>query len=382
MLSAQLLSILLLPMTAASPSQQPGGDSSGLGVTWRVYVGTTTQGASKGIYLFNLNAETGKLTPQGLAVQTENPSFLAMHPTRPFMYAVGEASKGFVSAFHVERETGKLIPINSVSSKGEGPCHLAVAPTGRDVAVANYNSGSTALFPIKDDGSLGEANSFFQHEGKSINPQRQEGPHAHGATFDVTGRFLFVPDLGADKVFVYHHDEKSQLLSKNDPAFATLTPGFGPRHIAFHPSGRFAYVVNEMGNTVTAFGYDAGTGQLTSIQTIGTLPAGFAGESTTAEIHVHPSGRFVYASNRGHDSIASFSVAPETGRLTATGCMVTGGKTPRSFCLDPAGRYLLAANQESGDMIMFRINPESGVLEVTDQRVAVADSVCVIVLKP
>ena len=375
MFTSHLISILLMPMSAAPSAELTAS-------TWRVYVGTMTHGGSKGIYLFTLDAASGQLTPHGLACETDNPAFLAVHPEKPYLYAVGEKSTGTVSAFQIDRETGRLSLLNTVGSKGEGPCHLAVAPSGRDVAIANYNSGSTALLPILSDGRLGDVSHFFQHEGKSVNPHRQEGPHAHGVTFDKAGRFLFVPDLGTDRVAIYQYHESTQELAKNDPASVSVAPGAGPRHIAFHPSGRYAYVVNEMGNTVTMFNYDPASGRMTSSQTIGTLPADFTKESTTAEIEAHPSGRFVYASNRGHDSITSFSVAQDTGRLTLSGVALTGGKTPRSFCLDPAGRYLVAGNQDSGDLAVFRVNPESGVLEATGQRLKVANPVCVLIVKP
>ena len=351
---------------------------------WRVYIGTYTGDGSEGIYLLSLDPGTGQLTKVGVAAKTQNPSFLAIHPTRPILYAVGELPAdsahpgGAVSAFRIDEASGMLTLLNQESSKGPGPCHVAVAPSGRHVAVANYSGGSVALLPIQEDGSLGAASAFVQHEGKSVNEKRQEGPHAHSVNFDSAGTFLFAADLGVDRVFVYRYDVAAGSLTPHEPASAALAPGAGPRHFTFHPAGHAAYVVNELDNTVSFFTYDAEAGRLDFVESYTTLPDGFAGVSYTAEIRVDPRGGYLYASNRGHDSIAAFLIHPDTGTLIARGRTSTGGKTPRNFNLDPTGRYLLAANQDSGNIVVFRVNPGLGTLEPTGSSVEIPSPVCVV----
>ena len=351
---------------------------------WWVYIGTYTGGDSAGVYLLHFDAESGRLENKGLACAVENPSFLALHPARSLLYAVGQMrdAGGAVSAFAINPGDGRLTLLNTQSTIGRGPCHVAVDQKRRHIAVANYTEGSVAVFPILEDGRLGEASCHIQHEGSSVHPQRQQGPYAHSVTFDAAGRFVFAADLGADKVFIYRFDAERGILEPNDPAAVTLAPGAGPRHFAFHPTGRFAYSVNELDNTVTVFAYDATSGRLDTLHSIGTLPEDFSEENTTAEIRVHRSGRFLYASNRGHDSIAAFAIDGETGRLTALGQTSTGGRTPRNFNLDPTGRYLLAANQATNNVVVFRINQDSGLLEAAGQEVKVPTPVCVLFVKP
>ncbi len=350
----------------------------------RVYAGTYTGGASEGIYVLDFDAQTGRLGHPQLAAKTGNPSFLALHPAKPLLYAVGEATResgekwDSVTAFLVEPETGALTQLNRASSRGGGPCHVAVAPAGRHVAVANYGSGSIAALPIREDGPLGEASAFVQHTGSSIHPQRQREAHAHSVTFDPTGRFLFAADLGTDQIMVYRFNDMLGTLEANDPPSVHLAPGAGPRHFAFHPSGKFAYVINELDCTITAFTYDPAAGRLDPIHSVTTVPGDFTGDNTTAEIKVHPSGRFVYGSNRGHDSIAVFTIDAGSGALTPAGWTSTQGKTPRNFNMDPEGRFLIAANQESDTLAVFRIDPASGALEPTGQTVAVPSPVCVV----
>jgi 6-phosphogluconolactonase len=351
---------------------------------YRVYIGTYTGGDSEGIYLLDFDASTGKLEKQGLAVATESPSFLAVHPNLPVLYAVGEMSKnsehpgGTISAFAIDQDTGLLTLLNRESTVGSGPCHVCVAPSGKHVAAANYGSGSTAMLPILDDGRLGPASSFIQHEGSSVNPQRQTGPHAHSVNFDKAGRILIAADLGIDKLMLYRYNAETGELTPNEPLSAPLAPGAGPRHVAIHPSGQFIYSVNELLSTVTAFTYNAETGAMEEVQTIGTLPEDFEGENTTAEIRVHPTGKFLYASNRGHDSIAAFALDEESGMLTAIGHTPTGGQTPRNFNVDPSGRYLIAANQASDNVVVLRIDPEKGALSPTGNEVSVPTPVCVL----
>ena len=343
-----------------------------------VFVGTYTGGESEGIYALRFDDHSGALEPLGLAAKTENPSFLAVHPEKPLLFAVGESGDGgAVSAFSVHREDGRLELLNRESTIGAGPCHVTVDRAGRHVLVANYGGGSVAVLPIDGAGRLGKACAFVQHKGSSVNPQRQEGPHAHSITLDASGRFAFAADLGLDKILVYRYDGERGTLEANDPPFAAVAPGAGPRHFAFHPNGRFAYVVNEMGNTVTAFAYDAHAGRLDPLHSAPALPAEFKGTSTTAEIRVHPSGRFVYCSNRGHDSIAAFAIDPDTGRLAPLGHTPTRGRTPRNFNIDPSGRFLIAGNQDSGTLAVFRIDPESGSLAPEGDLVAVPKPVCI-----
>jgi 6-phosphogluconolactonase len=309
--------------------------------------------------------------------ETSNPSFLAVHPNRRFLYAVNENGKGTVSAFSIDPKTAKLTLLNSVSSRGDGPCHLAVDQTGKYLFVANYGSGSVAVLPIGNDGKLGESTAFVQHTGSSVNKQRQAGPHAHCVTQSPDGRFLLVEDLGLDEVLVYKFDAAKGTLTPNDPPFAKLAPGTGPRHLAFSPSGRFAYVLGEMFSDVTAFHYDPAKGALDSFQTISMVPADFHGNNSGAEIVVHPNGRHLYASNRGHNSIAVFDV-DSTGRLKAVDHVSSQGKTPRSFAFDPTGGWMIAANQDSDNLAVYRIDKATGVPKPTGDSIEVGAPVCVL----
>ncbi|MFH1268296.1 MAG: beta-propeller fold lactonase family protein, partial [Planctomycetota bacterium] len=339
------------------------------------------------IYHARLDLATGEIEGVELAGEVVNPSFLAVHPSRGFLYAVGEIANfegkraGAVSAFSIDPGTGKLTLLNQRPSEGTGPCHLVVDQTGKNVLVANYGSGSVASLPIGEDGRLGEATSAIQHEGSSVNPQRQQGPHAHSINLDAANRFAFAADLGLDKIFIYRFDHAGTLEAA-DPPWAKVAPGAGPRHFAFHPGGRLAYVINELDSTVTAFEYDARRGVLTSLETVSTLPPGFEGESNTAEVQVHPSGKFLYGSNRGHDSIAAFAIDPQTGRLRFVAHESTQGKTPRNFGIDPTGAYLLAANQATDNVVVFRIDPETGALGATGHSASVPSPVCVKMLTP
>ena len=349
----------------------------------RVYVGTYTGGESRGIYRFELDLQSGAATEPELAADATNPSFLAIHPNGRFLYSVSEISDldgkktGGVAAFAVDPLSGDLKLLNEQPSMGAGPCHLVVSPTGSHVEVANYGGGSVAALPIGRDGRLGEATAAVQHEGSSVDPRRQQGPHAHSINLDKTGRFACAADLGLDKVLIYRFHPQRGSLEPNDPAFAKVAPGAGPRHFAFLPNGKYAYVINEMGSTVTAFAWDPDRGTLSELQTISTLPEGFDGQSFTAEVLVHPSGRFLYGSNRGHDSIAIFAIDPQSGRLAHVETEPTQGKTPRNFGIDPSGRWLLAENQGSDTIVIFRIDPESGKLEATGNVVEVPSPVCV-----
>jgi 6-phosphogluconolactonase len=349
----------------------------------RVYVGTYADAKDEGIHLLELNMAEGKLSKLGATSGVQNPSFVAIHPSKRFLYAVCEVAEidgrrtGAVAAFAIQPD-GSLMPLNRESSGGQGPCHLVVDKVGKNVLAANYGGGSVCALPIAGDGKLAKASAVVQHHGKSVNPQRQEARHAHSVNLDSANRFAFVADLGLDEVRVYRFDANEGSLKPNNPPAAKLKPGSGPRHFAFHPSGRFAYVINEMAMTITAFRYDDAKGVLTEIQTVGTLPAGAEGNDfSTAEVQVHPSGKFVYGSNRGHNTIACFSVEEATGRLTAIGHAPTGGKTPRNFGIDPSGRYLLAANQDSDNILVLKIDPGTGKLTSTGNEIRIPRPVCV-----
>jgi 6-phosphogluconolactonase len=364
---------------AMAPAKETGSKT-----LW-LYVGTYTNGKSpsEGIYLLELDLASGAITNKGAVARLKDPSFLAIHPSRKFLYAVNELGQfqgkkgGGVSALAIDPMTGGLKLLNQQSSVGSGPCHLTVDRTGKDVLVANYGSGSIACLPIHADGTLGEASAFIQHEGQGADPSRQKGPHAHSINLDAANRFAFAADLGLDKVLVYRFDANKGSLAPNDPPSARVAPATGPRHFAFHPSCKFAYVIGELANTVTAFSYDAASGILTEIQAITTLPTDFNGKSYTAEVQVHPSGKFVYGSNRGHDSIAIFAVDPATGKLTAAGHEPTQGKNPRNFAIDPTGAYLLAENQDSDSIVVFKIDPATGGLTKVGEPVRIPMPVCI-----
>jgi 6-phosphogluconolactonase len=348
------------------------------------YFGTYTNGGkSKGIYIHRLNMATGTLTPAGVAEGVANPSFLAIHPSGRFLYAVSEVSDaggkktGAVSSFAIEQPTGSLVPLNHQSSEGAGPCHVSIDRKGRCALVANYGSGSVAALPILENGTLGPAGSAIQHEGSSIDPRRQQGPHAHSINVAPDNRFAFAADLGLDKILIYRLDAAQAKLVPNDPSFAATPKGGGPRHFAFHPGGQYAYVCNEMKSSVTAFTYDPASGALSQMQTINTLPEGFAENNSTAEIQVHPSGKFLYCSNRGHDSLAIFTIDEKTGKLTATGHQATVGRTPRNFGIDPTGTYVIACNQATDNVVVFKVNQQTGGLTQVGEPIPVPVPVCV-----
>jgi 6-phosphogluconolactonase len=352
--------------------------------TMLVYFGTYTGARSEGIYVSRFDTATGRLTAPELAVATVSPSFLALHPSRRFLYAAGETSTlegkrgGAVSAFSLDTKTGRLTLLNRQSSGGEGPCHVAVDQSGKCLLVANYGNGAIAALPIQADGALAEPGTVIQYQGSSVNPGRQAGPHAHFITTDPADRFALACDLGLDEVLVYRLDAAKATLVANDPPFASVKPGSGPRHLAFHPSGRFVFLISEMSSTLTVFAYDAKRGALKELQTISTLPEPYTGERSGAEVQVHPSGKFVYGSNRGHDSITVFGFDPKGGQLTCVQHEATQGKMPRHFALDPTGQWLLAENQESDSVVVFRVDAKTGHLSPTGQTILVGAPVCAV----
>ncbi len=333
-----------------------------------VYFGTYTGANSKGIYVAHFEPQTGELSAPELVAETPNPTFLAVDPKRHCLYVVneiadfGHGNSGAVSAFSLDDKTGHLVLLNQEPSGGAGPCHLAVAQSGKCVLVANYGSGSVAALPVQADGRLGAPSSSIQHHGSSINRQRQEGPHAHFVTWDPPGRIVLACDLGLDKVLLYQMDvAQLKLLPSESPSFE-VKPGSGPRHLAFAPNGRYVYILNEISSTLTACSYDASQGELKEIQTVSTLPQDFKGANTCAEVAVHPNGRFVYASNRGNDSISVFAINAATGRVNLIQQESTQGKTPRHFAVDPTGRWLLAENQDSNNVVVFALDNQTGRL--------------------
>ena len=357
--------------------------AAGLSNQFLVYFGTFTGGKSQGIYVSRFDTATGKLGAPALAVQTVNPSFVAIAPDHLLLFAVNETDQfngragGAVSAFKLDASTGKLEFLNQQPSGGTGPCHLAVDPDGKYVFVANYNSGSVAVFPVETNGSLGPASSVVQHHGSSINRERQAGPHAHCVAVDVAHHRVFVCDLGLDKVMVYRLDEINGTLTPDEYPWAKLEPGSGPRHITFSHDWRHAYVISEMGGTLTAFDYQPEKGELKEIQTVSTLPEDFHGKNTAAEVALLPSGKFIYGSNRGNDSLAVFAVDEASGRLNFVERQSSHGKFPRDFAIDPTGQYLLVANQNSDSVVVFRINTQTGRLTWTGQAIEVGKPVCV-----
>jgi 6-phosphogluconolactonase len=377
-LGTVLLSILLLGVTSPSVVAADKANPNDL---W-VFVGTYTGKNSKGIYVSRLDRSAGALGPVTLAAEIASPSFLAIHPNSRFLYAVNEVAdfsgknSGAVTAFSIDRATGKLQMLNQQSSGGAGPCHLVVDKAGKNVLIANYSGGSVAAFPLQADGKLGTASAFIQHTGSSVNPQRQKEPHAHSINLDAANRYAFAADLGLDKILIYDFDPARGTLKPHAPAFAAVKGGAGPRHFAFNPNGRYAYVINEMQMTLTAFDY--ADGKLTERQTLSTLPAG-AGEDpgfSTAEVQVHPTGKFVYGSNRGHDSIVVYEVGAN-GDLKWVENVNTRGKTPRNFGVEPKGEFLIAANQNSNSLAVFRIDARTGKLSPVGEPLPAPSPVCV-----
>jgi 6-phosphogluconolactonase len=357
-----------------------------------VYIGTYTrreafvEGKAEGIYVYRLNPASGALAYVSKAVGTINPSFLAIAPHKPYLYAVNEIAgggdaTGTVSAFVIDPATQSLTYLNQQTSHGLAPCYVSVDGTGQYVLVANYVSGNVCVLPIQDGGRLGEPTDVVQHQGSGPDP-RQEGPHTHSIVPGPDGRFVYALDLGIDKIMVYRLDLQRGKLVPADPPWVPVAPGSGPRHLAFHPQDRFAYAINELNSTVTVYAYASARGTLQELQTISTLPDNFVGQNTGADIHVAPSGRFVYGSNRGHNSIVIFTVEPETGALSCVGHEPTQGATPRGFAIDPSGSFLLVANQDTDTVVSFHIDQATGKLMATGHVTEVPTPVCLRMLQP
>jgi 6-phosphogluconolactonase len=325
------------------------------------YIGTYTKpGGSQGIYHAKLNDETGAITLGGLVAELKNPTFLALHPNGKQLYAAVEMAEGGVAGFAIEKD-GKLRPLGTQVTKGRGNCHVWVDASGKNLLAANYGNGSIACVPIKPDGTFGEPSAAVQHKGSGPNPGRQKEPHAH-SIYDHGG-FVYACDLGTDDVFIYKFDADKGTLEPNNPPSGKVPPGGGPRHLAFHPKGGFAYVCNEMTSGITAFAHDAAKGTLTPIQTLSTLPEGYAdaAKNSTAEIFCHPNGKFVYVSNRGHDSFAVFAIGAD-GKLTPVEYAPAHAKAPRGFNFSPDGKWIVAGGQNSDNLAVHKVDPATGKL--------------------
>src|SRR6266404_610890 len=384
-----LLNLLLIAAAALFLSASAAAQKRIPNKPYLVYVGTyTNKTASKGIYVYNFDPGTGKLTSLGVAAESEDPSFLAVHPSGKSLYAVneidhfGEKKSGAASAFSIDQKTGKLTLLTQAATRGAGPCHISLDKSGKFALVANYDGGSVATFPVHPDGTQGETVDFIEHHGSSVDKERQAAPHAHWIGTSPDNRFALAADLGLDEILIYRFSATKGTLAPNEPAFAKLNPGSGPRHIAFHPNGKFAYALTEMEDSVTAFAYKARNGSLSPLQTVSALSMlrkDFKGPKEAAEIVVHPSGRFLYASNRsGIDTISAFSINPSKGTLQLKNEYPTMGKTPRNFAIDPTGKFLLAANQESNTIVTFRIDAITGALTPVGDPVQVPAPVCIV----
>ena len=355
---------------------------------YRVFVGTYTGGdsISKGVYSCEFDAETGKLSEPVLAAELINPSFLAIHPSGKYLYAVNEVSEGpgrgngAVTALTINAD-GTLTKINHQASEGGAPCHCNVDSTGTNLLIANYGGGNVAVYPISEDGSLKPVSCNIQHEGSSVDKSRQGAPHAHSINISSDNKFAYAADLGLDKIMIYKLDAEAHTLTPASQPAALVTPGGGPRHFAIHPSSKFAYTNNEITMVVTGFSRNPEDGSLKAIQEISTIPAGFDGRKSTAECLVHPSGKFLYVSNRGHETITAFTIDQETGLLTYVENEPTGGKEPRNFFIDPSGKWLLAENQNSDTVYVFSIDQQTGALKPTGDFVTVGRPVCIRMVK-
>ena len=345
-----------------------------------LYVGTyTTSGKSEGIYGYHMS-DTGALT-RFTSLMSVNPSFLTVGRSKRFLYAVNEVGdylgkpSGAVSAFKIDPLTHDLRLLNEQATQGADPCHLSVDSRKRMLLVANYTGGNVSVFPLRSDGTLGMVAEVKQHEGSGPKEQ-QKGPHAHCVIFDRSERYAFASDLGIDKVMIYRVDRATGKLTPAKQPFVELKPGAGPRHLSFHPSGKFLYVISELDSTMSAFNYNEREGTLTLIDTVSTLPSDFTGTSYCADVHVSPSGEFLYGSNRGHNSIVVFAIDQQTGRLTLVEHVSTEGNWPRNFTIDPTGRFLLVANQRSDNVVVFSIDATTGRLKPTGVNEAIPSPVC------
>jgi 6-phosphogluconolactonase len=377
---SRLLTILC--MVASLSGSRAISSAGTAGAQFWVYIGTNSHppSTSKGIYLYRFDAATGGTTDQGLAAEIGDPGWQAIPPSGKFLYTCATANNhrtSIVAAFRIDSKTGALTPLNQQPSNGRDTTHVDIDPAGSCAVSANYGSGDISVFPINPDGTLTAPTALISHAGSSVNPDRQKHPYPHSCNFDPSGKFVLVPDLGVDKVYIYRFDANSRSLAAADPPTVTVAPGSGPRHMTFHPNGKFAYLINEMGGTVIAYAWDSSNGQLHPLQTASTLPPGYQGTNTSAEVQILSNGRFLYASNRGPDDLAIFEINPAAGTLTQLGFQPTGGKAPRDFKIDPTGQFLFAANQDSDSVVIFRIDPATGRLSPTGNVLHVPTPICV-----
>ncbi len=358
------LALLAVPAFAAEPV---------------VFVSAFASGENAGIHAFGFDSDKGTLKPLKRATGVQSPFFIALSPDKRFLYSIDEfgGKDNFVAAFAIEGRGGDLRPLNRQNTRGTASCFVDVDPTGKSVLVANYSSGSVASFPVKEDGSLGEASAFFQHSGSSADPQRQKGPNAHCFVISPDNKHALAADLGIDKIMIYTLDASKAKLAPNEAQpFAKLTPGSGPRHLAFNPNGKLVYVINELANTITVFDWNASDGTLKEKQTIATLPKDFTGKSYTADLKITPDGKHLYGTNRGHDSLASYSIA-EDGKLTLLAIQPSGGKGPQNLLVTPDGRWLLCANMPGNNVLVFKIDSASGSITAHGDPVTVPMASCI-----
>jgi 6-phosphogluconolactonase len=341
-----------------------------------VYFGSHRSGPNIGFSLSHFDSDTGLLTPAKFLLEAREPAFFVIHPDGRHLYACISGEPGGVAAYAIDPRTGGLSYLNRELAGGGDTSFISLDRTGRYALVANYQGGSAAVLALRPDGGLGDWTAFVQQAGHSVDPVRQTHAYAHSIITDPSNRFALVADLGLDRVLVYRFDERDGSLGPNSPAFAAVAPGSGARHVRFHPNGRWAYVINEMASTITAFNWEAATGALTEFQTVAALPDGFTGHSAAAELEVHPNGRFLFASIRGADSLAAFAIHPDTGRLSLVGHVASGGRTPRNFAIDPSGRWIVCSNQDSDNAVVFRIDAGTGLLTQAGGAVPVPGPFC------
>jgi len=364
--------ITLLMNACSSPTQE-----------YLVYVGTYTGTGSEGVYAYRFNPVSGEIKSIGLVAKTDNPSFLVMDANGKFLYAVNELdsfqqkASGAISVFSINKETAALQLMQQIPSLGAAPCHMSLDKSGRYLLVANYNGGNAAVFPIAGDGTLGQQSAFIQNSGSSVNTARQTGPHAHFIQVTNDNNYAMIADLGIDQVIVQKFDAATGTLSSSDSSNMKVTPGSGPRHLAYSPDGKFVYVLNELTSTISAFTFDQASGKMNEIQALSTLPDNFSGSNSTAEITIDAQGKFLYASNRGDDTIAIYSIDNSEGKLTFIDRIPTGGKTPRHFEIDPSGQWLFAANQNSNNIVVFKIDQTNGQLILQSEISGISSPVCV-----
>ena len=374
----------LLPLTLALTalvgmmSELPASSADRPGL---VFISSFADAPNGAIHAFRLDPATGTLTAAHTTTGIEHPFFMALSPDHRYLYAIhapkfSGTENEFVAAFSVSGRDGELKPLNRQSSRGTASCYLSVDATGKCVLVANYTTGSVAAFPVQPDGSLGEAASFDQHVGKSVDPARQEGPHAHSFVISPDNRHAYAADLGLDKIVCYRLDAGRAQLTPNSQPFVRTPPGAGPRHLIFHPNGKHLYAINEMGNSVTLFDFEARSGMLVERQTISTVPEGFDGKSFCADLKITADGRFLYGTNRGHDSIAAYRLA-EDGTLTRIGIFPSLGKGPQNLAIAAGGRFLLCANMAGDNVSVFRIDPQTGTLTSVGDPIAVPGPSCI-----